>query len=49
MFIFIIRQTKLYRSCIFGVFNITTCFGCPDGPSCRTRRLRKSNYYITFL
>jgi len=33
MLTFIFGQTQLYRSCIFGVFNTTTCFSCPYHPS----------------
>jgi len=32
-FISIIRQTQLNVCCIFALFDITTCFGCPDQPS----------------
>jgi hypothetical protein len=30
IFIFITQQTQLHRSCIFGLFNTTICFGCPN-------------------
>ena len=37
MFVFISRRTQLNICCIFGSFNTTTCFDCPDQPSlCRT-------------
>jgi hypothetical protein len=29
----IVQNKKIRKSCIFGLFNTTTCFGCPCQPS----------------
>jgi hypothetical protein len=33
MFIFITRRTQIHIFCIFGLFYIATCFGCPEQSS----------------
>jgi len=41
MFIFIIRATRLHKSCIFGLSNTTTSSDRPDQPSSGTAWIHK--------